>query len=440
MQHICYTATHGCRWRLFDEMAHEDETYNIDINSACGWQPKDPYKKLRERARKELAMEPNPADTMLELRNAAQWVTPGSRQRPAAELFGTLWREGEVAVFFGEKGAGKSIFAVQLADSISRGRRLETGAWRHEDGAAISRVSRLSSRVSSAKPVLYLDFELSEQQFTGRYSLPPELPGKLPRRPRFKFTRAGIRWDGLVPPAFKGDVNRFLLHSIFHAIDESKASVVIIDSLSYLAANVSSNSSCLRIMKTLRQWSAALGISILVLAQAKPRRSSRNSAFRNPHSLSSPPYKGGVAASRGRGGSLSPLELSDLAGSRHIAEMADSVFAIGRSTFGAEFRYVKHLASRTADTRVRNSEVLTYSLSAASSISHHLTFSPSPCLNFLGPSNESDHLRDYEREAYDRERCSSPQADKGIRHQLSAREALVAGILDGSYARYLLGE
>ena len=35
-------------------------------------------------------------------------------------LFGHLWHEGETALMFGERSVGKSVLAVQIADSITR--------------------------------------------------------------------------------------------------------------------------------------------------------------------------------------------------------------------------------------------------------------------------------------------------------------------------------
>src|SRR3954470_5244187 len=37
------------------------------------------------------------------------------------KLFGKLWFEGEICILFADTNVGKSILAVQIADSISRG-------------------------------------------------------------------------------------------------------------------------------------------------------------------------------------------------------------------------------------------------------------------------------------------------------------------------------
>jgi len=73
--------------------------------------------------------------------------------KPPRPLFGEFWREGELALLFGAAGTGKSLLAVQLAESLARGRRFEG-----LDGPA--------------KPlsVLYVDLVLSDAQFVMRYS------------------------------------------------------------------------------------------------------------------------------------------------------------------------------------------------------------------------------------------------------------------------------
>jgi hypothetical protein len=60
-----------------------------------------------------------------------------------------------------------------------------------------------------------LDFELTAQQFTERYSAPSPITGKVPITQKFAFHRTQVAWEGDVPDAFKGDAHAFLVHSIF---------------------------------------------------------------------------------------------------------------------------------------------------------------------------------------------------------------------------------
>ena len=55
----------------------------------------------------------------IEMRPANEWMREaGSRPMPET-LFGEMWFEGELAVLFGDTGAGKSILATQIVQFIS---------------------------------------------------------------------------------------------------------------------------------------------------------------------------------------------------------------------------------------------------------------------------------------------------------------------------------
>ena len=109
---------------------------------------------------------------MLDVRPAGEWVTRGSKHRTGStEMFGTLWREGEVAVLFGDKGSGKSVLAVQIAEAIARGTK------------AVANTKNWSGSVAAQpKPrkVLYIDFQRTQRQFAERYSARPRSPASCP--------------------------------------------------------------------------------------------------------------------------------------------------------------------------------------------------------------------------------------------------------------------
>ncbi len=428
-----------------------DESLPTLDKSVESYEPPDPYKKLRDAYRKKHPTL-DPGDTMLELRPAGEWITRGGshRVRPA-ELLGPLWREGEVAVLFGDTASGKSILAVQIGESIACGKSY---AFTREERRALTPKGVTLTR--KPQKVLFLDFELTARQFAERYSVPSPIPGKLPIRHRFsrKFIRSEVKWDGHIPEAFKGDLTKFLRHSVAEAIGSSGARVVIIDNISYLTKHTSSNAATAQVMKMLKLWAATSNLSILVLA----------------HSKSSPPYKGGVAAALGgRGGSLlagKPITLSDLP-ARSLADLADSVFAIANSTYGPDIRYIKHLKSRSAAPVHDQDNVLTYQIGRLASANPQSASSPpagggvaegqgggSPHsegpflgLTLLGTSSESDHLRNYAAEAQRvfsppvSPRVSSPHVSKGSpsnpKSKIQNSKSIVDMFLSREYWRYL---
>jgi hypothetical protein len=96
-----------------DDAGFSDDYYDSDrYNTADGWEPPDPYKKLREKARAEDELI-GPWNSMVEVCSADE-VLRGARtllsasSRPPADLFGPLWREGELACSLPKRGAGRA--------------------------------------------------------------------------------------------------------------------------------------------------------------------------------------------------------------------------------------------------------------------------------------------------------------------------------------------
>ncbi|MFN0279134.1 MAG: AAA family ATPase [Pyrinomonadaceae bacterium] len=163
----------------YDDLS-EPERYD----KAIGWEPEYPHQKLLDAYRKN-----NPEtfsrDSMRTTKPARAWQRKCAANKPKQQLFGHLWRTGELAVLFGESGAGKSILAIQIAESIARGKRLEMGDTRQETASKNALVSRLRSPVSPALSVLLFDFQHTAEQFAEHYSCPSPIPGKLPVCYRF---------------------------------------------------------------------------------------------------------------------------------------------------------------------------------------------------------------------------------------------------------------
>src|SRR5260221_6501327 len=91
------------------------------------------------------------------IRTANDWLR-AAKQRPIPKLlFGDFWLEGEMAVMFADTGGGKSILAVQIAESMARGQGVEP-----------------LRNTAGPQTVLYLDCELSEKQFEMRYAEDPD--------------------------------------------------------------------------------------------------------------------------------------------------------------------------------------------------------------------------------------------------------------------------
>ncbi len=385
--------------------------------SAAGWEPPDPYKKLREKARREYESRPQPGQTMLEVRPASQWIIRPSEQKPRAELYGPLWREGDVCVMFGPKGIGKSHFAVQLAEDIATGRDSLTVL--SEPGAVATGPRQLlntSPEDESSKPtVLLIDLEHTTDQFTERYTFPSPIPAKLCRT-RFHFKRASFGEFGNIPKCFKGSIHAYLQHSIAEAIYTSRANVVLIDSITYLLRGQTSTATITSVLKTLKLYAQMNNISILATAQTGAR--TLLSARSKTTSLYNP--------------------LTGYADELRLASLADSTFILAPSTYGLEFRYTKLLTTRNQvpqNLAPTSTEVLTYQTHSSPNSIFDIRNSS---FTYLGFSNESDHTRNYAAEAHEAKLAHERELKK--LHHRSSKAFLVDGILNGSFNRYLNGE
>jgi RecA-family ATPase len=205
-------------------------------------------------------------------------------------LFGEFWLEGELSILFADTGKGKSILAVQIAESITRGTPI--GPLR---------------MTANPQKVLYFDFELTEKQFEMRYAADPRDGEELlSRHYRFsdKFYTAEIALDGDFPADF-ASFEQYLRASVEKGIRGVGAKVVIIDNITYLRGPNDTAREAIPLMRELRRLKKELGLSILVLAHTPKRDTARR------------------------------ITVNDLQGSKVLSNFADNIFAIGQSGIDA---------------------------------------------------------------------------------------------------------
>ncbi len=390
----------------YDDKNLDDPDCDIDrYDLPAGWQPDDPYQKARAEYRKRNAVR-SCRQSLFETRAANKFMH-GPAAAPPAELFGPMWRTGELAILAGEPGIGKSILAVQIAESIAR---TKSGKWKMESGSSNLPFSTLHFPLD----VLYLDLERSQAQFKQRYTCPSPVPGKLPVKYRFSSKLRRAAFGELdIPDEFDGDFLRYFHHSLELLFDDEPAKVIIIDNLAALDPRGGPAATARR-LGSLRLYAAETGTSILVLMSCEhkvkvPRPAAANSNVRNS--------------------SLFTIHSS-------LSACADSVFAIARSTFAHDIRYIKHLKGNyvtvengkcKTESNPENFPLSTFSFPLSSDVhvfnlgrmenckwqtvnnsehlaltTDHLALSPAkPFLGFeyLGISTEESHLRNYAAEA-----------------------------------------
>ncbi|EGV43541.1 LuxR family transcriptional regulator [Bizionia argentinensis JUB59] len=265
---------------------------------------------------------------------ANQWIQE-AKMRPIPKLlFDKFWFEGELCILFADTNVGKSILAVQMANSISKGKAV--------DGFEIE---------AESKKVAYFDFELSDKQFEKRYS------------DDYKdhyifhdnFLRVEINTEADVPREFK-DYEDYLCHSFETVIEKHKAEVLIIDNITYLKSDNERAKDALVIMKHLKALNKKHGVSILVLAHTPKRDATK------------------------------PITKNDLAGSKMLMNFCDSAFAIGESASMPALRYLKQIKQRNTEQVFHAENVAVCKIE-----------NPHNFLKFVfeGIGSEEEHLRHY---------------------------------------------
>lgn len=235
-------------------------------------------------------------DDLFKVRSANHWLQEASTHQSPKMLFGRFWYEGELCILFADSNLGKSILAVQIANSINQGMPISPFEFEAE-----------------AQPVLYYDFELTSKQLEARYS--------------HDFTDHYQFRDDLyrgqlhemeLPDGFT-NFNQYLNISLERSITQSKARVIIIDNITYLGTENEQAKDALPLMKQLKALKNKYDLSILVLAHT-PKRDMTQAITRN-----------------------------DLQGSKMLMNFCDSSFAIGESKLDNNLRYLKQIKQRNTE-------------------------------------------------------------------------------------------
>ncbi|RXG16551.1 AAA family ATPase [Leeuwenhoekiella aestuarii] len=235
---------------------------------------------------------------------ANEWLRIASRIESPKSLFGNIWHQGEVGILFSNTGKGKSVLAVQLADSISKG-------------------TEILGLQSNEQKVIYFDFELSTKSFQQRYSEDNHSP--------YNFSDNLIRVEIDRNKNLEIENNSFeelIIESIKLQVEKNKAEVIIVDNITFLSASNEKSQEALALMKLILDLSRKDNISILLIAHTPKRDVYR------------------------------PIQLEDLAGSKALSNFVDVCFCIGESIQGSNIRYIKQLKNRNYPIEYGESNVI----------------------------------------------------------------------------------
>lgn len=250
--------------------------------------------KQQQKLDKMLEPPPDPAEAFI-VKTASGWLQTGTEHNEGGLLFGDFWYEGELCFLFADTNVGKSILAVQIGDSLSRGEPVPGFACPKKPAT-----------------VLYFDFELSTQQFEKRYA--SSAHGCYAFAPGFYRVVLNPGATGARKFASYAD---YINNGLENVIISTGAQIVIIDNITCLRTGTDAAAGAVKLMRSLQTIKSRYGLSILVLAHT-PKR--------NP---------------------AKPVTRNDLQGSKMLLNFADSAFAIGESQSKPGLRYLKQIKQRS---------------------------------------------------------------------------------------------
>ena len=172
---------------------------------------------------------------MFSVKTANRTLADAALRPKPRDLYMGLWFEGEACCLFADSNLGKSIFAVQIADTLA-----------------------------ASEPVLYVDCELSDIQFQQRYT--DEETGRLHAFPDLLY-RAEID-----PSHFNADrYEAEILTQIEEIADAKQCHIIVIDNIGYLCNAAEKSDSAGGFMVKLMTMKKKKGWSLLVIAHTPKR-------------------------------------------------------------------------------------------------------------------------------------------------------------------------
>ncbi|MCA1759907.1 MAG: AAA family ATPase, partial [Bacteroidales bacterium] len=263
-----------------------------------------------------------------------------AKERPTPkQLFDELWSEGEICVLFATTGAGKSLLAVQIAESIASGEGINS-----------------LKNEAKAQKVLFFDFELSDKQFEIRYSVKDPTQDKQTDHYEFSkdFLRVELNNDAEIPPTKKYDT--YVLESIEQCINATGAKVIIIDNITWIRSTLEKTQDAANLMQGLKKLKSKHELSMLILTHTPKRNNSHH------------------------------ITINDLAGSMMTGNFIDSCFAIGESANDKGARYLKQIKVRNFGFKYDAENVILCEIMKETNFTK---------FEFKGYGSESDHLKQF---------------------------------------------
>ena len=235
--------------------------------------------------------------SLLQIRTGRQCLEDADSKLIPRMLFSEFWHEGELCILFADTNVGKSILAVQIANSISKGEKI--------NGFKLESEKQL---------VFYLDFELGDKQFQNRYS----------SEYKFNYSFDDNFYRLIINSKYTNyeDFEKELFLVLENELQKTGCKVIIVDNITYLKTQSTETAKdALPLMRRLKELTNKFGLSMLIVAHTPKIDLSK------------------------------PITSNYLAGSKHLSNFADSIFCIGISFQDNEKRYLKQIKARATEKK-----------------------------------------------------------------------------------------
>jgi RecA-family ATPase len=271
------------------------------------------------------------------IKSANEWMDEAKTKPIPKKIFGPFWYEEELCILFADTNQGKSLLAVQIIDSVSKG------------------VPTLGLEMElKASKVIYFDLELTAKQFEMRYAQYDKERDILFDHFEFSdlFLRAEINPYGF-DEAYE-EYESFLFKEIEIQASKSGAKILVIDNLSCVISDNEKARNTTPFLIRLNNLKKIHGWSILLIAHT-PKRNL-----------------------------FAPISRNDIQGSKSFINLIDSCFAVGESQKDPSIKYLKQIKVRYGAFKYPSENVLVCKIGKDSNFSS---------FRFLQFGKESDHLK-----------------------------------------------
>lgn len=208
----------------------------------------------------------------------------------------------------------------------------------------------MAAEIVRTQKVLYVDCELSDEQFQCRYTDPDS--GLFYVFPE-NLLRAEILAEAINTKTYEEDI----IYNIEEAAIATECRVIIIDNLTYICNSSDKGDVAGLFMMKLFSLKKRYNWSLLIIAHT-PKRNMSN-----------------------------PIIQNDLAGSKKLYNFFDSVIAIGQSARDPGIKYVKHVKVRAGEYKYGADNVITYEIVGEGGYVHFA---------LRDFAREKDHLKEQE--------------------------------------------